>query len=131
MRLPRPPSRIVPECHLHRLPDAASDAVDIACLDVDRNGRRSQHAVHELIDVRCAVLVPPSVVQRAARTWYARLVRKGKLPCASGRAYVSQEAGTRTLYVEHGCGTAYMCMHMLYVNAGLAAAQRPSRQWHR
>ena len=63
--------------------------------------------------------------------WYARLVRKGKLPCASGRAYVSQEAGTRTLYVEHGCGTAYMCMHMLYVNAGLAAAQRPSRQWHR
>ena len=68
MRLPRPPSRIVPKCHLHRLPDAASDAVDIACLDVDRNGRRSQHAVHELIDVRCAVLVPPSVVQRAART---------------------------------------------------------------
>ena len=44
--------------------------------------------------------------------WYARLVRKGKLPCASGRAYVSQEAGTRTLYVEHGCGTAYMYMHM-------------------
>ena len=117
MHLPRPPSSIVPECHLHRLPDAASDAVDIACLDVDRHGRRAQRAVHELIDVRCAVLVPPSVVQRhAARTVVGEAGMRagtwGKLPCAPGRAYVSQEAGTRTLYVEHGCGTACMCMHM-------------------
>ena len=34
-----------------------------------------------------------------------------ELPRAVG-TYGTQEAGTRTARLQHGCGTAYMCMHM-------------------
>ena len=89
----------------------------------------------------CACALRPSLVScnlwrhsmryvRHGRGWYAYDARtvvpsQGKLPCASG-TYGTQEAGTRTLYARHGCGTLWFYMSGQRANvANAMGSERP------
>ena len=61
---------------------------------------------------------------RAADEPYVGTLRE--LPRAVG-TYGTQEAGTRTARLQHGCGTAYMCM-LTQAQAIAVSVLRPRRQ---
>ena len=70
--------------------------------------RRGYQRVRVQVDLTQGLCCHGTRYVRHARGWYAYGVRTvaHQLPCASG-AYGTQEAGTRSPYVRHGCGTAY------------------------
>ena len=102
--LPRPPGSVLLQSHLHRLPGAAADAVDLD-VDVDRHGRRAQRAVHQLIDVRRAVLVPPPVVRwQAVRAVRLRLIQVRTLRRRPVRVSCASSSTAAALY-------GFICQH--------------------